>query len=82
MKWYSNYEHADGLYFIIEKDRQFGFYIYLYEDKQLFERDLKTTQDCFYHQDDDHQDTLESAIRVTFKNFDVPPDTWQELKIT
>lgn len=77
-KWYSTYEHPDGLNFIIRRDTNVGYYIYLYESFECFEEDLKTPGVCPHHQDDDLQDTLEIAKEVTFDNFGVPVDSWVE----
>ncbi len=79
LKWYSTYDHPDHLNFIIEHDENVGYYIYLYENFECFEDDLKVYEGCPSHQDDDLQDTLESAKRVTFKNFGVPVDSWVEV---
>lgn len=78
MKWHSTYGHPDHLHFIIEHDENVGYYIYLYEDAADFKEDMSSAKGCPNHQDDDLQDTLESAKRVTQKYFGVPVDSWVE----
>lgn len=80
MKWYSTYIHPEGFKFIIELDENVGYYIYLYEDLEYFEDDFKRPEGCPSHQDDDLQDSLESAKRCTFIQFGVPVDSWTQIE--
>lgn len=78
LKWYSTYAHPDHLKFIIEHDENVGYYIYLYENFECFEDDLKTYEGCPNHQNDWLQDTFEIAKEQAWEDFGVPVDSWVE----
>lgn len=76
MKLYSTFIHSDGLLFIICEDASVGFYLYVYEDRESFDLDLKDEGACRYHQQDHLQDSLEQAQNYAQRKFGVPLDTW------
>ena len=77
MKWYSTYRHPDKIFFIIERDENVGYYVYLYyEDFSFFEKDIKRQEGCPNHQDDWLQDSLEQAKGFSLRKFGVPLDSW------
>jgi len=79
MHWTSTYKHPEGLRFIIEHQDPVGYYIYTYFHQDLFEKDVGRNWGCPHHQEDDLQDTLEIAQRVTTKKYGVPADSWVEI---
>ena len=81
MRWVSDYKHPKRLNFIIDKDLPSGFYIYMYSNPDLFQKDLNSDDSsCKRHQDDYCQDTLEAAKRCAFRVYEVPIDSWRETK--
>ena len=76
MKFYSTFMHSDDLLFIISEDANVGFYLYVYEDRESFDLDLKDTGVCRYHQQDYLQDSLEKAQNYAQRKFNVPVDSW------
>lgn len=79
MKWYSTYDHPDGLFFIIKEDApHIGFYLYVYSDREAFEEDVRDPSGCSHHEQDHLQDTLEIAKRQGLEDFNVPEDSWVE----
>jgi len=76
MKWWSSYKHPDNLHFIIRKDSTAGFYMYMYQNPALFEKDMTNPHGCPSHQDDWLQDDLEGAQRCALRIFGVPMDSW------
>ena len=78
MKWYSKYEDSQGRRFIIDEDSDVGFYLYVYEVRGFFDKDLKE-EGCPRHQQDHLQDTLEMAQEQALEDFGVPLDSWRKV---
>lgn len=66
MKWTSGYKHAENLSFIIDEDKNVGFYLYVYDQKG------SNTHDYL-------QDTLDAAQDDAWEYFGVPIDSWVEI---
>ena len=66
MKYSSTYMHPEGLSFIIDEDKNVGFYLYVYD------RNGSNTHDYL-------QDDLETVKFFAFNKFDVPEDSWIEV---
>ena len=66
MKWTSGYKHAENLSFIIDEDKNVGFYLYVYDQKG------SNTHDYL-------QDDFETVKFFAFHKFGVPEDSWVEI---
>jgi len=79
-KWYSTFNHPDGLFFIIKEDApEAGFFLYVYSDRDSFEEDIWQLYGCSQHEQDHLQDTFEIARRQAREDFGVPEDSWVEV---
>ena len=79
-KLYSTYVHPKHWRFIIEDGGRAGFYLFVYENPDLFDADIQSgASGCFRHQQDHLQDTIAIAKEQALDDFGVPLDTWQEV---
>lgn len=76
MKWHSQYKHPDNWHFIIEDGGNAGYYLYIYEDFDLFNEDIEDPDYCSRHQQDHLQDTFEMAKSYALKYHGVPGGSW------
>ena len=76
MKWYSSYEHPDQVYFIIEDHGRAGSYLYVYDNPDSFQQDLKDPEGYKSHQQDHDQDNPEMSRKQALEDFGVPADSW------
>ncbi len=68
MKWTSRIKRPKPMNFIIEHDKNVGFYLYVYDDATG-----KNTHDYL-------QDTLEIAKEQAFEDFGVHLDSWKQVE--
>jgi len=80
MKWYSTFQHPKNWFFLIEDGGAVGYYLYVYEGIEAFERDLQKASPCSSHQQDHLQDTLSMAQEQAFEDFGVPLDSWKKFE--
>lgn len=66
--------------FIIDDDGHKGFYLYVYEEMDMFESDINNPEGgCEGHQDNYHVETLEMAKHSAERRFGVPIDSWKQV---
>ena len=67
MQLSSNFKHPQNLSFIIEEDKNVGFYLYIYDSRGF------NTHDYL-------QDSLEIAKEQALDDFGVPLDSWVQVE--